>query len=96
MSNTDYSQTTLATQKAAQTQFAGLIAATADAAVTPSLVRMGGGATASTAISTSLGSTVAGATKVGEARPLTATSTPYSISKSIVAAAAAAAAKNNR
>jgi hypothetical protein len=49
--------------------------------------KMTSGATPSTAVSTS-GSTVAGATKVGAEHPLTATSTPYSISKAIVAAAA--------
>ena len=90
MSNTDFSNTTLAIGKSAQTQFAGLVQAAGDAASTPGLVRMGGGNTASTAIQTNLGATVAGATKVGATQPLVATSltdTTYRLSRRILAAA---------
>jgi hypothetical protein len=88
MSNTDFSQTTRVVQKSAQTQFAGFVQAAGDAITTPGLVRMGGGATASTAILTNSGATVAGATKVGTAAPLAATSasvTTYSLAKTILA-----------
>jgi hypothetical protein len=86
MSNTDYSQKTLAEQKSAQTVFAGALQATADAAVIPNLVRMGGGADASKGVNTTLGATVAGATKVGQ--PVSPTVTTYSISRAILAAIA--------
>ena len=87
MSNTDYSQVTLATQKGAQTQFAGLVAKSADAAKTVGLVRMSGGADASVAIATALGATVAGATKVGAPLSANKGSTTYSAAKYILAAA---------
>ena len=87
MSNRDYSHTTLSGQKGAQTQFAGYIAAVSDTLSTPGLVRMGGGATASTAIDTALGATVAGATPAGQARPLATQKTTYSLAKTILAAA---------
>ena len=95
MSSTDYSHTTLANKKASQTQFADTIGKAYDAAVTPGLVRMGGGTNASVAIPTATGATVAGATNVRAARPAatSAAVTTYSLSKSIVAAAAK---RNNR
>jgi len=92
MSNTDYSQTTLANKKSSQTQFADSIAKAYDAALTPGLVRMGGGADASVAVQTATGAIVAGATNFGATAPLAATSpsiTTYSLSKSILAAATA-------
>ena len=87
MSNTDYSQVTLATQKGAQTQFAGQVAKSADAARTVGLVRMSGGADASVAIATALGATVAGATKVGAPLSNNKGSTTYSVAQYILAAA---------
>ena len=76
----------LTENKSAQTVFAGALQATADAAVIPSLVRMGGGATASKAVDTLLGATVAGATKVGQ--PVSPAATTYSVSAAILAAIA--------
>jgi hypothetical protein len=87
MSNTDYSQTTYATQKGAQTQFAGYVSKTADAAVTNNLVRMGGGADAGVGLATTLGAAVAGATKVGQPLSANKVSTSYSVSRYILAAA---------
>jgi hypothetical protein len=86
MSNTDFSHKTLTENKSAQTVFAGSLQATADAAVIPSLVRMGGGATASKAVDTLLGATVVGATKVGQ--PVSYRTTTYSVSGAILAAIA--------
>jgi len=90
MSNTDFSHKTLAENKSAQTVFAGSLQATADAAVIPSLVRLGGGAPASKSVHTTLGASVVGATKVGaQVSPVVTT---YSVAKAIVAATAK---KNN-
>ena len=88
MSNSDFSHVNLTQKKAAQTQFAGQIAAAGDAATTPGLVRIGGGKDANVAIQTSVGATVAGATKVGADQPVAATSalvTTYSLAKTILA-----------
>jgi len=87
MSNTDYSQTTYATQKGAQTQFAGYVSKTADTAVTNNLVRMGGGLDSSMGLATTLGAAVAGATKVGQPLSANKGSTSYSVSRYILAAA---------
>lgn len=84
MSNTDYSQKTLAEQKSAQTIFAGALQATGDAAAIPGLVRMGGGADGSKAVQTSMGATAAGATKVGA--PVSPFVTTYTVSRAILAA----------
>jgi predicted alternative tryptophan synthase beta-subunit len=84
-SNTDFSHTTLATQKSAQTVFAGALQATGDAAIIPSLVRMGGGAHASTAVHTTLGAATVGATKLGViVSPIPVTT--YTAAKAILAA----------
>jgi hypothetical protein len=87
MSNTDYSQTTYATQKGAQTQFAGSIAKAADVAFKNDLVRMSGGADASVGLGTTLGATVAGATKVGAPLSTNKGSTTYSVARRVLAVA---------
>jgi len=84
-SNTDFSHRTLATHKSAQTVFAGALQAAGDAAVIPRLVRMGGGAPASTAVQTKVGASVVGATKLGvKASPIPVTT--YTTSAAILAA----------
>jgi hypothetical protein len=88
MSNSDFSGTTLAKNKASQTVFASAIQAAGDAATTAGLVRMAGGKTASTAIHSAVGATVAGSTKVGTPAPATTNAgvTTYSLAKTILAA----------
>ena len=86
MSNSDFSGTTLAKNKTAQTVFASTVQAAGDAATTPGLVRMAGGQTASTAINNSLGATVAGSTNVGATPPAATRTTTYSLAKTILAA----------
>jgi hypothetical protein len=94
MSNTDFSHKTLVEQKSAQTVFAGALQATADAAVIPSLVRMGGGASASKSVDTLLGAAAAGATKTGQA--VSSRVTTYSVSAAILAAIAKKNSMSNR
>ena len=85
MSNRDYSGTTLAMQRRGQTEYAEYVQKRADTNFTRGLLRMSGGATASTVVELAVGATASAAANYGGPLPLYAYTPSYNISKNILA-----------